>query len=700
MYSGRNSRLFNYNMLKQKIPLINREISWLYFNERVLQEAADKTVPLIERIRFLAIFSSNLDEFYRVRVPTLARLANINTRAKEQLGYNPKKVLKEIKEIVVKQERQFDELYEKEIIRELAEEKIFIINEHQLNVARGEFLRKYFREKLLSTLVPVMLDPGMPFPEMKDRAIYFFVRLSRGGKKEKTRYSLIEIPVDSLERFIVLPETNDLKFIILLDDIIRYCLNDIYFIFDYPQVEAYSVQLTRDAEIELDPTVSEKFIDTLTRSLQKRKKGKPMRLLYDSSIPKEMLEYLIDKLKLDADGLIPGNRYHNFKDFINFPNVGRKELEYPKAPPLAVPDLDPGKSIFSQIAKRDYLINLPYQSFDYIIHFLREAAIDQKVTEIYITLYRLAENSRIINALINAARNGKKVFCLVELKARFDEQNNIYWTNRLEEEGVFVNYGLLDYKVHSKICLISRKEKGKAVYYANLATGNFNEKTARLYCDHSLFTTHQGITAELKKLFKGLERKVFYDDYKYLLVSPLETRAKIYALINEEIRNVSEGKPAGIILKMNSLADEEMIGRIYEAGAAGVKIQMIVRGMCCLIPGLAGLSENIKVISIIDKYLEHARVWIFTSGGEEKIFLSSADFMTRNLDRRVEVGFPILDPAIKKEISDIISIQLKDNTKAREINRFNNNRYKKPGRGKKYRAQNDIYTYLKNKSNH
>lgn len=669
----------------------------MYFNERVLQEAADKSVPLIERLRFLSIFSSNLDEFYRVRVPTLSRLADINAKAKEQLGYNPKKILKEIKEIVVKQERKFDYLYENEIIKELAEEKIFIINEHQLNVARGEFLRKYFREKLLSTLVPLMLSDDKPFPELKDRAIYFFVRLRRDGKEEKAKYSLVEIPVESLERFIVLPETNNLRFVILLDDIIRYCLNEIYFIFDYPTVEAYSVQLTRDAELEIDRTVSEKFIETLTKSLQKRKKGKPMRLLYDNNMPADMLKYLVDKLHLDADGLIPGNRYHNFKDFIAFPNIGRKELEYPKPAPLEVPDLDLSKSIFSQISHRDYLINLPYQSFDYIIHFLREAAIDPKVTEIHITLYRLAENSRVINALINAARNGKKVNCLIELKARFDEQNNIYWTNRLEEEGVFVNYGLLDYKVHSKICLITRIEKGRSVYYANLATGNFNEKSAKLYCDHSLFTTHQGIAKELKKLFRGLEKKVFYNDYKYLIVSPLETRRKIYALIDNEINNQKEGKPAGMILKMNSLADEEMIEKIYEAGAAGVKVQMIIRGMCCLIPGVPGLSENIKVISIIDKYLEHARVWIFTNGGEERVFLSSADFLTRNLDRRVEVSFPVLDPYVKEEISDIISIQLKDNTKAREINRQNNNRYKKAGRGKRYRAQNDIYIYLKNK---
>lgn len=685
-------------MSKQKTLLTNREISWLYFNERVLQEAADKSVPLIERIRFLAIFSSNLDEFYRVRVPTLSRLTNVNTKAKEVFGYNPKKIIKQIKNIVVKQERRFNHLYEDEIIKELVEEKIFIINEFQLNVARGAFVKKYFKDKLLSTLVPLMLDESKPFPELKDRAIYFLVRFTTNDPKAKVKYSLMEIPTKSLDRFIVLPETNDLKFIILLDDVIRYCLDNIYFIFDYQTIEAYSVQLTRDAELDLDRNVTEKFIDTLTKSLQKRKKGKPMRLLYDNNMPLDMLTYLVDKLELDSDGLIPGNRYHNFKDFIKFPNVGRRELEYKKDTPLEIADLDMEKSIFSQIAKRDYLINLPYQSFDYIIHFLREAAIDPKVVEIDITLYRLAQNSRIINALINAAKNGKLVNCLVELKARFDEQNNINWTKRLEEEGVVVNYGLLDYKVHSKVCLITRKDKGKTTYYANLATGNFNEQTSGLYCDHSLFTTHPQITAELKKLFKGLNKKVFYKDYQCLIVSPLETRDKFNALVDIEIKNAKEGKPAYMVLKMNSLADEAVIEKLYSASNAGVKIELIVRGMCSLIPGISGLSENITVISIIDKYLEHARVWIFGNGGDEKIFLTSADLLTRNLDHRVEVGFPILDENIRQEIRDIINIQLKDNTKAREINSANNNKYRQGGNVAN-RAQKDIYTYLKYKNN-
>lgn len=683
--------------MPKDIPLINREVSWLAFNDRVLQEAADKTVPLVERIRFLAIFSSNLDEFYRVRVATLNRLSNINTKSKEILGYNPRKTLNQIKDIVVRQERKFNHLYEDDILQELELQKIFIINEKQLNVSRGLFVRDYFREKVLSTLVPVMINKNESFPELKDRAIYLFVRLVKNRSKEKSRFALIEIPADGSSRFLVLPETNDLKFITLIDDIVRYCLDDIFFIFDYDSIEAYSIQLTRDAELDLDRNVSEKFIDALAKSLQKRRKGKPMRLLYDTDMPLDMLTYLVAELDLSADGLIPGNRYHNFKDFISFPNVGGPDLEYPKLPPLPVNNLSSMKSIFAQISKKDYLINLPYQSFDYIIHFLREAAIDPKVKEINITLYRLAENSRVIHALINAAKNGKKVNCLLELKARFDEQANIYWTNRLEEEGVVVNYGMLDYKVHSKICLVKRVEKGENVYYANLATGNFNEKTASLYCDHSVFTSNPVITRELVKLFEGLQKKVFYKGFENLIVSPLESRQKFYSLIEQEIKNAKAGKKAYITLKMNSLTDENIISKLYEANNSGVKIKLIIRGMCCLIPGLEGFSENIEAFSIIDRFLEHARVWIFGNDGNDLVYLSSADLMPRNLDHRVEVGFPILDPDIKSEIIDIINIQLMDNTKAREINRLNNNRYRKTRTKTISRAQNDIYSYLKYK---
>jgi polyphosphate kinase len=678
----------------KKIPLINREISWLYFNDRVLQEASDPTVPLIDRIRFLAIFSSNLDEFYRVRVATMSRLANLNEKAKEVLGYNPKKILNQIKNVVVKQERKFNNLYENIIVKQLAEEKIFILNDKQLNVTRGAFVKNYFRERLLATLVPIMLDETQAFPELRDRAIYFFVKLTTN---KKSRYALIEIP-DSLSRFLVLPETNNLKFIILLDDIIRYALEDIFFIFDHDTIEAYSIQLTRDAELDLDKEVSEKFIDALSKSLQKRKKGKPMRLLYDTEMPLEMVTYLVTRMGLHAESLIPGNRYQNFKNFINFPNVGRPELEYTPYPPLPVDGLSFGKSLMGMISRKDYLVSTPYQSFDYIIHFLREAAIDPKVKEINIALYRVASNSRIIHALINAAKNGKKVNCLMELRARFDEQNNITYSSRLEEEGVNVLYGISGYKVHSKICMVTRIEKGKPVNYAVLSTGNFNESTARIYADHTLFTMNKKITDDLAEVFKALKLNQFAKGLKHLIVSPIDSRPTIYKLIDNEIKNAKAGKPAYMILKMNSLADEQIIAKLYQASNTGVKVKLIIRGMCCLVPGVKGYSENIEVISIVDKYLEHARIHIYCNGGKELIYLTSADFMTRNIDNRVEVGFPIYDEELKKEVREMINIQLEDNTKAREINSQNNNKYHKTRNEIPCRAQIDIYNYLKYKN--
>jgi len=678
----------------KRVPSINREISWLYFNERVLQEAADPTVPLIERIKFLAIFSSNLDEFYRVRVATLSRLTNLNEKAKEILGYNPKKVLNQIKNIVVKQERKFNNLYENIIVKQLAEEKIFLLNDKQLNVARGAFVKTYFREKLLATLVPIMLDNTTVLPELRDRSIYFFVKLI---KEKKSTYALIEIP-DSLSRFIVLPETHDLRFIILLDDIIRYSLEDIFFIFEHDSIEAYSIQLTRDAELDLDKEVSEKFIDSLSKSLQKRRKGKPMRLLYDSDMPLDMLKYLVSKMGLHGESLIPGNRYHNFKNFVSFPNVGRPELQYVKYTPLPVDGLTFDKSLMAMIAKQDYLINTPYQAYDYVIHFLREAAIDPKVKEISIAVYRVAENSRIMHALINAAKNGKKVTCLVELRARFDEQNNITWSRRLEEEGVNVLYGIEDYKVHAKICLVSRAEKDKTAYYACLSTGNYNEKTAQVYADHTLLTVNKKITADLVSIFKALNKNTLPKGLKSLIVSPIDSRPAINKLIDNEIKNAKAKKPAYMILKMNSLADEQLILKLYQASNAGVKINMIIRGMCCLVPGIKGYSENIEIVSIIDKYLEHSRVHIYCNGGNELMYLTSADFMSRNIDSRVEVGFPIYDKDIKKEIRDIIDIQLNDNTKAREINSQNTNKYHKTSSALPVRAQIDTYNYLKNKN--
>ena len=423
-----------------------------------------------------------------------------------------------------------------------------------------------------------------------------------------------------------------------------------------------------------------------------------MRLLYDSEMPIEMVNYLVKRMGLHAENLIPGNRYLNFKNFISFPNVGRPELEYPSYPPMPLPGLSFGKSLISMIAIKDYMVSTPYQSYDYVIHFLREAAIDPKVKEICIALYRLADHSHVIHALINAAKNGKVVNCLVELRARFDEESNITYSSRLQEGGVNVLYGVPNYKVHSKICLVTRTEKGKAVNYACLSTGNFNEKTAKIYADHTLFTANKKITDDLVLVFRALKQNILAKGLKHLIVSPIDSRPAIYKLIDNEIKNATAKKPAYMILKMNSLADEQLITKLYQASTAGVRIKMIVRGMCCLVPGVKGFSENIEVISIVDKYLEHSRVHIYCNGGDELIYLTSADFMTRNIDNRVEVGFPIYDPEIKKEIRDIINIQLEDNTKAREINSQNNNKYHNTGSNVPSRAQIDIYNYLKYKS--
>lgn len=683
---------------QQKVPFVNREISWLHFNDRVLQEAADNTVPPIERLRFLAIFSSNLDEFYRVRVATMNRLSNLSSKTKEVLGFNPKRILNEIKTIVLRQERKFDYLFEEEIIPELASHGIYLVNDKLLDKEQGEFVRLYFREKILPNLVPLMLKTRYSkeqFPEMKDRRVYFLVKLSQGNK---IRYALLEIPTKIVGRFLELPGHRGARSVILLEDIIRYCLDELFFIFEHENIEAYAIQLTRDAELDIDPNVSEKFIEHLSKSLQARGKGKPMRLLYENDTPFSMLNYLVDNMSLPPEALIPGGRYLSFKDFIAFPNVGAASLEYPQMPALPVPALDLGKSIFSQIAQSDFLVSLPYQSFDYIIHFLREAAIDPKVLEISIALYRLAENSKVINALINAAQNGKKVNCLIELKARFDEEANIYWSSKLAEAGVKVAYSPLEYKVHSKICLVSRRERGKMTYFANLATGNFNEKTAAIYCDHSLFTTNPVIANDLLHIFNYLVGKKPFAGCKSLVTSPTQMRKKLSSLIDGEMEQARRGKQAYMILKMNSLSDENMILKLYAASRAGVQIQLIVRGMCCLVPGVKGFSENIVVRSIVDRYLEHARVSIFCNGGNELVYLSSADWMTRNLDRRVEVAFPIWDERIRKEIRDIIDIQLSDNTKAREMKASEMWKYAKRKQDDQCRrAQTDIYQYLKQK---
>lgn len=691
-----------HNSILKKKPtkldrFVNREISWLSFNDRVLQEAYDTTVPLIERLRFMGIFSNNLDEFFRVRVASVTRLLKLDKADQKLLGYSPQLVLKQIKQIVLRQQQRFEKLFNDVLIKELEEEKIFIINETQLNVSRGQFVKDYFNNKVLPSLVPIMIDPNKPFPELKDRSIYLFIKLYNREKKDKFKYSLIEIPTDIHSRFLVLPETNNLKFVILLDDIIRYCLENIFKIFNFKDFEAYTIKLTRDAEIDFDfNDLHINMVEAFSKSVKQRKKGKPIRFVYDNAMPRDMVNFLKLKLGLQVDNLIPGGRYHNFKDFISFPNLGQTQLEYSKNIPLEHPVFHRSNSIFNTIQQEDQMLHFPYQKFDYLIEFLREAAIDPKVQSIKITLYRIAQNSMIANALINAVRNGKKVVVVLELKARFDEENNIYYTQKFLDEGVIVLHSVPEMKIHSKICLVTRREKNKLVHYANIGTGNFNEKTANIYADHSFFTADKQITADLQKVFLYLEKGKIPQEFKHLLVAPFNLRSQLIHFIKKEIEHAKKGLKSGIFLKLNSLADEEIIQHLYDASKAGVKIKIIVRGICCLIPAQKNLSENIEVISIIDKFLEHARVYMFENAGNERIYISSADMMIRNLDMRVEVACPIINPKIKSELKKILDMQWKDNSKARIVNEAQNNIYKK-ARGSSHRSQFETYQYLKEK---
>lgn len=678
-------------MSKEKIPLVNREISWLAFNDRVLQEANDPTVPLIERMKFLGIYSSNRDEFYRVRIATIRRMQKIGIKAKDLLGEEPKHLLDRIYKIITEQQNRFKQTYNG-ILKELETHNIYVINEKQLNADQGEFVREYFQEKVLPALVPIMLSHIPSFPWLKDRAIYLIIKLVQQNKKNKL--ALIEIPTDKISRFLVMPKEN--KYIILLDDVIRYCLKDIFYNFNYVSAEAYTIKITRDSELDIEQDVSKSLIKKISESIKKRKKGIPVRLEYDENIDPDMLKYLQKKLKfLKSENLISGGRYHNFIDFINFPNIGKSELKYKFSAALNHPQLKKEQSLFKAIREKDILLSYPYQSFHHIIDLLREASIDPKVKSIHITLYRVAHNSNVVNALINAIKNGKEVIAIVELQARFDEERNIYWSNRLQEEGAQVIFGVPGLKVHTKLFLISREENGQLRHYAHIGTGNFNEDTSKVYCDHSLLTYDKRITSEVVQLFN------FYIDnyktglYKHLLVSPFYMRKRLINAIEKEIKHAKDGKEAWMFLKMNNLVDEMMIKKLYEASNAGVKIRLIIRGICSLMPGLKGWSENIEAISIIDKYLEHARVFIFCDKGEEKYYLSSADLMTRSLDNRSEVATPIFNKQIQKELKQMMELQWQDNSKSRVITVEQENKYHIYESKSKTRSQDEIYKFLK-----
>lgn len=677
-------------MKKERVLMVNRDISWLAFNDRVLQEANDPSLPLFERLKFLGIVSSNRDEFFRVRVATIKRMIRLGKKGSEILGEDPVLLLERILKIIVKQQEHFDESYEN-LLKELEKNGLFILNEKQLNADQGKFVREYFREQVLPTLVPILLDNVREFPYLRDKSIYFLVVMQR--KELNPRYALVEIPTEILPRFIVLPKEN--KYIILLDDVIRYCLDDLFFNFEYDSINAYTIKLTRDAELDIEQDVTKSLIKKIVESVKRRSKGQPTRLVYDEDLPESAVKYFTRRMKFGTEDLpIPAGRYHNFVDFMKFPSLNKTELKSKKINALLHPDLKPNKSVLKVIRNKDVLLSFPYQSYNHIIDVLREASIDPKVTAIDITLYRIARNSHIVNALINAIRNGKQVTAVVELQARFDEENNIKWANRLNEEGAKIIYGVPGLKMHSKLFLIRRQEHGKEVLYAHIGTGNFNEDTAKVYCDHSLLTCDKRIAEEVSKVFQFYNDNYKTGTYKHLIVSPFFTRKKFLQFIQKEIDNAALGKEAWIFVKMNSLTDKEMIKKLYEASEAGVKIRMIIRGICSLIPGVEGLSSNIEVISIVDRFLEHARVFIFANENKPVYYISSFDWMTRNIDFRSEIGVPIYDPGIQKELRDILEIQWKDNVKARVINVQQDNQYRITRSRTKIRSQEAIYNYL------
>ncbi|HLP20572.1 MAG TPA: polyphosphate kinase 1, partial [Chitinophagales bacterium] len=674
----------------------NREISWLAFNERVLQEAADPNVPVIERMRFLGIFSNNLDEFFRVRVATLKRLVLMGKKAKGTVQYKPKKIMEEVQQKVLSQSKLFEKIYG-DVQRELRKHKIFIINEKQLSAAQKEFVKNYFTEHVRPALVPIMINQVKSFPYLKDKTIYFAIKLSVTDKPLQKQFSLIEIPNDTVERFITLPSTNQNQYIILLDDIIRFNLPEVFSFFPYNKIEAYTIKLTRDAEMDIDNDVSQSFLDKLSKGVKARQKGNPVRFVYDDSIPHDLLDFIKGKMKLrDLDNLIPGGRYHNFKDFMKFPTLG-KDLVYQKLKPLQHKALKGNQSYFDVLKKQDVMLHYPYHSFSYFIDLLREAAIDPNVKTIRITLYRLAKKSMVINALSNAAQNGKQVTVVLELQARFDEEANIKWAKHLQDQGIQVIYGVPGLKVHSKFCLITRVENGKLQHYANITTGNYNEVTSNIYCDDSLLTSDSRITKEVEYVFEFFEKNYKIHNFKHLLLSPHSTRKKLNRFIDNEIEFAQNGKKGEILLKMNSLVDEELIGRLYEASNAGVKIRIIVRGICGLTAGVPGMSDNIEVISIVDRLLEHSRVFFFRNGGEQICYISSADWMIRNLDTRIEVSCPIYNPAIQKELRDMLELQWSDNVKARIVDWELKNLHR-VATGKKVRSQEAIYQYFAKQS--
>ncbi|MBA0885576.1 polyphosphate kinase 1 [Flavobacterium undicola] len=675
---------------------IDREKSWLAFNARVLQEAADDSVPLLDRLRFLGIFSNNLDEFFRVRFAAIRRLSLSGKTGEKILGgISAQQLVKDITEIVIEHQTESLAIL-REIESKLETENILIINENEISDEQEVFLKDFFIQTLSPELVTIILNDLAEFPLLKDNIGYLAVKLVM-KKDAAVHYAIIEIP-KTMNRFVVLPSNDHKHYVILIDDVIRHNLKSIFNIFDCESIAAHMIKISRDAQLDIDSDLSKSMLEKISTSVKDRRIGEPVRFIYDQLIGDDTLEFFLDKMKIvSTDSIIPGGRYHNRRDYMDFPNLGRFDLLYKKNLPLPIPELNQEGSILEKISKKDYLLHAPYQSFSYLTKFLREAALDPKVTSIKITLYRLAKNSQIISSLINAAKNGKQVTVQIELQARFDEASNISYAEQMQTEGIDLIFGIKGLKVHSKICVIERIENGKNKRYGFISTGNFNEATAKIYTDVTLFTSHQQILKDISKVFEFFNINYRVHRYKHLIVSPHYTRSKFYKLINREISHALAGRKAYMKLKMNSLSDFAMIDKLYEASNAGVIIQLEVRGICSLIPGIKGMSENIEAISIVDNYLEHSRIYIFGNGGQTEVYISSADFMTRNLDGRVEVTCPIYDQDIKNELIENFDIAWKGNVKVRFHSYSLDNKYRSNDGKNVFRAQIETYKYYQRK---
>ena len=685
----------------KKFNFVNREMSWLNFNERVLEEASDQTVPLIERLRFLGIFSNNLDEFFQVRFASVKRIAQSGKSGKKVLGgIEAKDLLKSITNKVIELQQKSNTILN-DIENELRKEKIFFINENQVKPYQVQYLTDYFLEKINPSLVTVILKEE--FQDFTDNKTFLAIKMELNSNvntdlSENKIYAFIELP-KKLDRFIVLPiEKNGMQFIMMLDDLIRFHFHLIFSMFDYKKIDAHMFKITRDGELDIEENFGKSYAEKIMNSVRDRIFADPVRLVHDKNIDPITLEKVMTKLGVKSqESLIPGGRYHRRADYMKFPSLNRSDMMYQKTFPLSVKNLGLEENIIQAVSKKDYLIYTPYHSFSYLIKFLREAALDPNVKTIKITLYRLAKYSQVVSSLINAVKNGKKVVVYVELQARFDEENNINIADRLEKSGVQIIMGVRGLKVHSKICLVSRDEKNKINKYGFISTGNFNEQTAKIYTDYTLFTSNQKILKDVSKVFNFLEVNYEFKRYKHLIVSPHYTYQRLVELIDNEIQNKNLGKKSKIKLKLNSITNYKIISKLYEASNAGVKIEMIVRGVCCLIPGVKDMSENIKVISVVDKYLEHPRIYIFENAGKPNIYISSADWMTRNFENRIEVTCPIYDIDLQNQILDTFDISWRDNVKSRFINELKGNIKRKKNIINR-RSQFETYRYFKNLS--